>query len=79
MEDENDKENADGIRGHLEAIGDCDHRPSFYERYIKRGIDIVLSFGGLVVLSPVFAVTALAIKIEDPGSCIFYSEKSRAE
>lgn len=74
VEDENDKENADGIRGHLEAIGDCDHRPSFYERYIKRGIDIVLSFGGLVVLSPVFAVTALAIKIEDPGP-VFFTQK----
>lgn len=74
VEDENDKENADGIRGHLEAIGDCDHRPSFYERYIKRGIDIVLSFGGLVVLSPVFALTALAIKIEDPGP-VFFTQK----
>lgn len=74
VEDENDKENADGIRGHLEAIGDCDHKPSFYERYIKRGIDIVLSFGGLVVLSPVFAVTALAIKIEDPGP-VFFTQK----
>ena len=74
VEDENDKENADGIRGHLEAIGDCDHKPNFYEKYIKRGIDIVLSFGGLVVLSPVFAVTALAIKIEDPG-LVFFTQK----
>lgn len=74
VEDENDKENADGIRGHLEAIGDCDHKPGFYERYIKRGIDIVLSFGGLVVLSPVFALTALAIKIEDPGP-VFFTQK----
>ena len=74
VEDENDKENADGIRGHLEAIGACDHKPGFYERYIKRGIDIVLSFGGLVVLSPVFALTALAIKIEDPGP-VFFTQK----
>lgn len=74
VEDENDKENADGVRGHLRAIGDCDHKPSFYEKYIKRGIDIALSFGGLVVLSPVFAVTALAIKIEDPGP-VFFTQK----
>ena len=51
VEDENDKENADGIRGHLEAIGDCDHKPGFYERYIKRGIDIVLSLLFLALFS----------------------------
>lgn len=46
VEDENDKENADGVKGHLEAVGDSNHVPGFYEKYIKRGMDIVLSFGG---------------------------------
>lgn len=50
VEDENDKQNADGVRGHLEAVGDSKYVPGFYEKYIKRGIDIVLSFGGLVVM-----------------------------
>lgn len=75
VKDENDKENADGIKGHLEAIGEANHIPSFYEKYLKRVLDIVLSFGGLVVLSPVFAAVALAIKIEDPGSVLFTQKR----
>lgn len=74
IEDENDKENVDGVKGHLEATGDSDYNPGFYERRIKRAIDVVLSFGGLVVLSPVFAVIALAIKIENPGP-VFFTQK----
>lgn len=75
VEDENDKENADGVKGHLEAVGDSDYKPNFYSKYVKRGMDIILSFGGLVVLSPVFAVTALAIKIEDPGPVLFTQKR----
>lgn len=73
-ENENDSENADGVKGHLEAVGESDYHPGIYDRYIKRAIDIVLSFGGLVILSPVFAVIALAIKIEDPGP-VFFTQK----
>ncbi len=75
VEDENDKENADGVKGHLQATGDSDYKPSFYEKKVKRAIDIVLSFGGLVVLAPVFAVIALAIKIEDPGPVLFTQKR----
>ncbi|WP_302160112.1 sugar transferase [uncultured Ruminococcus sp.] len=75
VEDENDKENADGVKGHLEAVGDSDYEPKFYSKYVKRGMDIIFSFGGLVVLSPVFAVTALAIKIEDPGPVLFTQKR----
>lgn len=75
VEDENDPENADGKKGHLEAVGKSEHYPTFYEKYIKRGMDIVLSFGGLVVLAPVYAVTALAIKIDDPGPVIFKQKR----
>lgn len=75
VEDEDDKENADGVRGHLEAIGDAEYNPGFYERKIKRAIDVVLSFGGLVILSPVFAVIALAIKLEDPGPVLFTQKR----
>lgn len=73
--DENDKENADGVRGHLEAVGDSEYNPSFYEKHVKRAIDVVLSFGGLVVLSPVFVAIALAIKIEDPGPVLFTQKR----
>lgn len=75
IDDENDKENADGVKGHLDAIGDSEYNPSFYEKHVKRAIDVVLSFGGLVVLSPVFAAIALAIKIEDPGPVLFTQKR----
>ena len=75
VEDENDKENADGVKGHLEAAGECEHRPGFYEKRVKRAIDIVLSFGGLVLLSPLFAVIAIAIKVEDPGPVLFTQKR----
>lgn len=75
VEDDNDKENADGVRGHLEAIGDSDYKETFYTKYVKRGMDIVLSFGGLVVLSPVLAAIAIAIKIEDPGPVLFTQKR----
>ena len=75
VEDENDKENADGVKGHLEAVGDSDYKPGFYERYVKRAADIVLSFGGLVVLSPVLLGISVAIKIDDPGPVLFTQKR----
>ncbi len=72
--DDNEAENADGRRGHLEAIGDTDYHPGFYDRYVKRTLDILLSFGGLVLLSPVFLGFAIAIKIDDPGP-VFFTQK----
>lgn len=74
VEDDNDDVNADGKQGHLEAVANTTHIPTFYEKYIKRGFDVVLSFGGLVVLSPIYAVTALAIKTDDPG-LVFFKQK----
>lgn len=75
VKNDDDKENADGVRGHLEAVGDSEYKPNFYDKYVKRMIDIVLSFGGLVVLSPIFAVIALAIVIEDPGPVLFSQKR----
>lgn len=45
-----------------------------YRRFIKRGLDVVLSGIGLVLLSPVFLAIALAIKAEDPGP-VFFKQK----
>ena len=73
--DENDKENADGVRGHLEAVGLSDYHPGIYEKYIKRALDVVLSFGGLVVLSPLYAGISLAITIDDPGPVLFTQKR----
>ena len=75
VEDENDPENADGARGHLEAVGDSDYTPGLYEKYIKRALDVILSFGGLVALSPIYAGIALAIVIDDPGPVLFTQKR----
>ena len=75
VEDETEPANADGVCGHLEAVGVTEHKAGVYEKYIKRGIDIILSFGGLVVLSPVFLVLALWIVIDDPGPVLFTQKR----
>lgn len=41
---------------------------------IKRCIDIILSFLGLVILSPVFFVLIIAIKLDSPGP-VFFKQK----
>lgn len=75
IESENDPENADGKRGHLEAVGKAEYRPGIYDKYVKRFFDISLSFCGLVVLAPVFVGIAIAIKIDDPGPVLFTQKR----
>ena len=69
-----EKENADGVRGHLEAIGESVYKAGIYERVFKRAIDIILSFLGLVMLSPIFLFISLWIVIDDPGT-VFFTQK----
>lgn len=71
VEDENDIENADGVRGHLEAVGESIYNPKFYDKYVKRILDIILSGIGLILLLPVYMGIAIAIQIEDPGPVLF--------
>ncbi len=73
IEDENDPKNADGVRGHLKAVGDA---PKFKSGYAfwKRLMDIILSFFALVILSPVFLILIIALEIDDPGP-IFFCQK----
>lgn len=73
--DENDPENADGVKGHLESIGLSEYKPGIYERYIKRAMDVVLSFGGLLILSPVYLGISIAIIIDDPGPVLFTQKR----
>ena len=75
VENDQEKENADGVRGHLEAVGTADHVPSSYEKVVKRGLDVVLSFGGLVALSPVLLGISAAIVIDDPGPVLFTQKR----
>ena len=46
-----------------------------YERYIKRALDVVLSAVGLVVLSPLLALIALAIRLDSPGPVVFHQKR----
>lgn len=75
VENESEPENADGVRGHLEAVGPSKHHPRVYERIFKRVLDLILSFGGLVVLSPVFAILSIWILIDDPGPVLFKQKR----
>lgn len=72
--DEREKENADGVRGHLKAVGEAYEKRSFYDRIVKRCIDLLLSFLGLVILSPVFLILCITIVMDDPGP-IFFAQK----
>lgn len=74
IEDAGEPENADGARGYLQTAGETEYESSFYDKYVKRGIDIVLSFCGIVVLSPILLGIAIAIKIDDPGP-VFFTQK----
>lgn len=75
VHNENEAENADGVRGHLEKNGESSIKSGIYDNYIKRVLDILLSFGGLIVLSPIMGLIALAIQIEDPGPVLFIQKR----
>ena len=45
--------------------------PRWYERFVKRFIDIFVSLVALFLLSPVFLIVALAIKLDDHGPIIY--------
>ena len=47
---------------------------TIYEKYIKNGIDKIISFLGIVLLAPLFGIISLAIYIDDPGP-IFFTQK----
>ena len=42
-----------------------------YQKFFKRFIDIVLSGIGILILSPVLLVLAIAVKLESPGPALF--------
>ncbi len=71
VENNSEPANADGVCGHLEAIGSSNHKAGVYERFIKRCIDVILSLGGIIILSPVFLIISLWILIDDPGPVLF--------
>lgn len=46
-----------------------------YAKYIKRLLDIILAACGLILLSPVYLILAIVIKIDDPGPAFFYQKR----
>lgn len=46
-----------------------------YKRFLKRGIDILLSFLGIVVLAIPMAVVAVVIRLDSPGSAVFKQKR----
>ena len=51
------------------------HRAGFYEKYIKRLLDIVLSGAALVILSPVLLITAVLVRIKLGSPVMFTQER----
>lgn len=51
------------------------HKAGFYEKYIKRLLDIVLSGTALVILSPVLLITAVLVRIKLGSPVIFTQER----
>lgn len=74
VEDDTAPCNADGVRGYLKAVGESSFHNTFYGEYVKRGLDLTLSFLALILLSPVFLGLSLAIYIDDPGP-VFFTQK----
>lgn len=75
VEDASEPENADGMRGHLEAVGPAAEKRGFYDRVVKRGLDAALAFCGLVALSPVYLGLSLWIVADDPGPVLFTQKR----
>ena len=46
-----------------------------YQRYGKRCLDVILSLSALIVLSPLFLLIALAIRLDSPGGVIFSQKR----
>jgi Undecaprenyl-phosphate glucose phosphotransferase len=57
--------------GHLIAIEVQRPPLSIYERAVKRSIDMLVAFSGLVMLAPLLAIVAIAIKMDTSGPILF--------
>jgi exopolysaccharide biosynthesis polyprenyl glycosylphosphotransferase len=57
--------------GGIPLIGLRDPAIDGFQRFVKRLFDIVVAFLGVVVLAPLMAVVAAAIKIEDGGPILY--------
>ena len=70
-------ENKDFIKG-IEVNRILERESRLY-LFIKRSIDIICSLAGIIVLSPVFLIVAILIKIEDPKGSIFFCQERNGQ
>lgn len=52
-----------------------EYKHSFYDKYVKRSIDAILSLVAIIILSPVLAIVALLVRIKLGGSVIFKQQR----
>lgn len=51
-------------------------KPTFYTRFGKRWFDALASFVGLLLLSPVLLLVAVAVRLSSPGPALFSQTRS---
>ena len=51
------------------------HKAGFYEKYIKRALDIMLSGIAMIVLSPVMLITAILVRVNLGSPVVFCQER----
>ena len=52
-----------------------ERKETVYERFVKPNVDSVLSFVGMIALLPVYALTAAAVYLDDPGPVLFSQKR----
>ena len=60
-------------------ISNCNKKNYLIYNILKRTIDIVGSLAGLILLSPVFLIVSILIKLEDPKGKIFFTQDDFVE
>lgn len=61
--------------GAITLVGLRDPAIDGFQRFVKRLMDIILSIMGLLILSPVILVTAIAIKLESNGPAFYLADR----
>lgn len=51
------------------------HKQSFYEKYVKRLLDIMISLTALIILSPIFLIVAVLVRIKLGSPVIFHQQR----
>ena len=52
-----------------------EYKRSFYDKYVKRSNDYILSLVAIIILSPVLAIVALLVRIKLGGPVIFKQQR----